>query len=390
MENAEKWVGIFGNAPSLTAWKPEQYAKNVTFTYPIPVPFSGSALRVKFSNRYAAEKVVLSRWAVVRLGEEKEEYRILGEGEAVMLLPGEEYESEAVECVISRGDRIFLQLYLEDYTNLSSGVFTSGCLSGGTVSEGCFIGRKPAPERSIETGWNYFLTDVSLRTGTENRAVILYGDSITAQDWPDECSRLLMEKPDNRTAVIRKAVSGTRVLRQYDCSRYRSYGIRGELRFPNETEVRGADAVLIQHGINDIIHPVGTEVNRFRPWSELPTAEEIIEGYRSYIRTAREKGLRVYFGTLLPIEGWRTYADFREQLKNDVNAWIRSTDEIDGVWDFDLAVRDPGHPAAFKSGFDSGDHLHPSKEAYREMGRLAFRMLTEEKDISGRNTNEQI
>lgn len=44
-------------------------------------------------------------------------------------------------------------------------------------------------------------------------------------------------------------------------------------------------------------------------------------------------------GTLLPIFGWRTYATFRDDLRNEVNAWIRSTKEIDGCIDFDLALR---------------------------------------------------
>ena len=64
----------------------------------------------------------------------------------------------------------------------------------------------------------------------------------------------------------------------------------------------------------------------------------MIEGLRFYIRTARASGLRVYMGTLLPIEGWRTYADFREKLRSEVNQWIRTTDEIDGCVDFDRAV----------------------------------------------------
>ena len=45
----------------------------------------------------------------------------------------------------------------------------------------------------------------------------------------------------------------------------------------------GADAVIIQHGINDIIHPVGVEVNKFRPWSDMPTAADLIEGVEEYI-----------------------------------------------------------------------------------------------------------
>ena len=93
----------------------------------------------------------------------------------------------------------------------------------------------------------------------------------------------------------------------------------------------------------------------------------MIEGLKEYIRIAKSLGLKVYGGTLLPIEGWRTYADFREKLRNEVNEWIRTTDLFDGVVDFDLALRSEENPSAFKNGFDSGDHLHPSSSAYREM-----------------------
>ena len=85
------------------------------------------------------------------------------------------------------------------------------------------------------------------------------------------------------------------------------------------------------------------------------------------MKIAREKGLRVYIGTLLPIAGWRTYAEFRETLRNEVNTWIRTTDEIDGCIDFDRALCDPQNPTAFADGFDSGDHLHPSAAAYEKM-----------------------
>ncbi len=75
---------------------------------------------------------------------------------------------------------------------------------------------------------------------------------------------------------------------------------------------------LLLFSINDIIHPVGVENNVFRPWSDLPTAEEMIAGIEEYIKIARNLRLKVYGGTLLPIEGWRTYADFREKLRNEV------------------------------------------------------------------------
>ena len=77
--------------------------------------------------------------------------------------------------------------------------------------------------------------------------------------------------------------------------------------------------------------------------------------------------MKVYLGTLLPIEGWRTYAAFREKLRQGFNEWIRTTKEADGCIDFDRAVCDPQHPTAFAEGFDSGDHLHPSLQAYKRM-----------------------
>ncbi|MBQ1245608.1 MAG: lipase, partial [Clostridia bacterium] len=124
----------------------------------------------------------------------------------------------------------------------------------------------------------------------------------------------------------------------------------------------------IQHGINDIIHPVGVEVNRFRPWSDMPKVEELAEGVRRlYVEHARGLGLGVWSGTLLPIEGWRTYTPEREAMRLEFNAWLRTSGLFDGCVDFDAAVRDEGHPSRFRAGFDSGDHLHPSETAYKAM-----------------------
>ena len=89
----------------------------------------------------------------------------------------------------------------------------------------------------------------------------------------------------SNAAIIRRAVSGTRILRQYDCITYQAYGLKGATRFPIEMNVAGATDVIIQHGINDIIHPVGEDVNPFRPWSDLPTDGAWCRGY---LRKARQ------------------------------------------------------------------------------------------------------
>jgi lysophospholipase L1-like esterase len=103
--------------------------------------------------------------------------------------------------------------------------------------------------------------------------------------------------------------------------------------------------------------------------SDLPTACDIIDGLKWYVEEAHKLGMKAYLGTLLPIYGWRTYAPFRELLKNEVNEWIRTTKDADGCIDFDAALQDEKNPAAFHDGYDSGDHLHPSNTAYKIMAQ---------------------
>ena len=78
---------------------------------------------------------------------------------------------------------------------------------------------------------------------------------------------------------------------------------------------------------------------------------------------ARRLGVAVWAGTLLPIQGWRTYTDERDALRQAFNQWMRTSPLFDGCVDFDRAVRDPEQPKAFAPGCDSGDHLHPSEAA---------------------------
>ncbi|MCR5762637.1 MAG: hypothetical protein K6G00_04560 [Treponema sp.] len=195
-----------------------------------------------------------------------------------------------------------------------------------------------------------------------------YGDSITCCSWPDYLKERAFKNGEGNVSVIRRAVCGTRILRQYDCITYQAYGLKGATRFPIETNVCGADSIIIHHGINDIIHPVGVEVNKFRPWSDMPTLDDLIEGVKKiYVEPARRLGLKVYSATLIPIYGWRTYNEDREKLRNDFNEWLRSSKDFDGCVDFDKAVRDSKNPKTFAIECDSGDHLHPSENGCKLM-----------------------
>lgn len=360
------WASVWGNAVSIGENRPESYGKNITLRYNIYVPFGGEAVRVTFDNYCGTEPITISRSSFYN----GEEFVTLTYGglENVTVAAGESVVSDEVKMAVSAGNNSFVSFYLGEFTQMRSAVYTCGPLTKGLYAVGDYTYEKEIPI-TVSRGINifYFLSNVSVYTNIENRTIVCYGDSITAQDWPDYLNLRLKEEGYTHTAVIRRATSGSRILREYDCLTYASYGLMGAKRFAHEVPTDGADTVLIQQGINDIIHPVGVEVNPFRPMSDLPTAQELIEGLKRYIEQAREFEYKVYVGTLLPIKGWRTYAPFRDELKDAYNDFIRTTDLIDGVVDFDKAVRDPLDRAAFLEKYDSGDHLHPSALGYKRM-----------------------
>lgn len=377
MHTTEGWITAWGNAVSIRPRRPENYGRNLTLRYPVTMLFDGSALRITLDNFCGTEPVHVSKVFVARSGEKADilpgsSVPVLFGGKPDAVLPaGRSVQSDAVPLSFRRGERIAVSLYFADFTELRSAVNVSGPLSGGYFSVGDYAESESLPlDATNNTNWYYFLSGIEARTSGDHRAIVCYGDSITAQAWPDYLMQRILEQGDGSVSIVRKAASGSRILRQYDNIVYSSYGLRGELRFPHEVPNAGADTVIIQQGINDIIHPVGVDVNPFRPWSDMPTAEELIEGLRRYIAWAKSYGMRVYLGTLLPIEGWRTYAPFRDKLRQECNDWMRRTDEADGCIDFDKALRDPVYPTRFAKGFDSGDHLHPSQEAYKKMAEI--------------------
>lgn len=401
MSQYTKWVACWGNATSITDRKEAVFAKDITLRYPVRVVFSGSKMRFRFSNLTGTEPITISKACVAKTNADSYTPVAItfGGSRSVEIAPGTEVTSDETVISITAGDQVEVSMYLGGYTQMNAGTLITGPLSKGKYSYGDFAEQKDLPvDLTRNTNWFYFLNTIDILTEEKNRAIVCFGDSITAQSWPDYLAIRAWEEGNHDVAIIRRAVSGTRILRQYDCITYQAYGLKGATRFPIELNVAGATAVIIQHGINDIIHPVGVEVNQFRPWSDMPTQQELRDGYEHlYVDHARELGLKVYAGTLLPIYGWRTYNESRDAFRNEFNEWLRTSPIFDGVIDFDVAVRDNGNPqngyynelgdyhsncssignrASFAPGFDSGDHLHPSEKAYEAMAKVAYQQLT--------------
>lgn len=374
MENTKQWVSIWGNAASISDNKPERYTKNMTLRYPIYVPFSGESIRLTFDNFNGTEDVKISKVSVLYKGEF---YPVFYHGEREMTILAEgKIVTDALDIKVEAEDTLEVSFYFADFAQMRASVVATGPLSQGFYSDGDqteTVELDSATTRATQQF--YFFTNVSLLTEKENRAIVCFGDSITAQAWPDYLKLRCKEEGFNHTAVVRRAVSGSRILREYDCNIYECYGVSGMKRYPHDVPTDGADTVIILHGINDIIHPVGVEENEFRPWSDLPTVEDMIEGFKKYVKLARELGYKVYAGTLLPMAEWRTDAPIRQELRHAYNEFLRATDLVDGIIDFDKEMQDLENPDRLFAEYDSGDHLHPGAVGHKKMAMLVPKEL---------------
>jgi lysophospholipase L1-like esterase len=129
--------------------------------------------------------------------------------------------------------------------------------------------------------------------------------------------------------------------------------------------VPGVKDVILLEGINDIEHSYNTGPCFTEP---QVTAADIEQGDKQLIAEAHANGLKIFGATLTPVNF--PASDPREQVREQLNNWIRTSGAFDGVFDFDKAVRDRRNPLYFNPSDDSGDHLHPNDAGYQAMANV--------------------
>lgn len=362
-----KWVAGWGAAISRLPASQSEYLKDQTVRYVIYPTMAARAVRLHFSNEYGTEPVHIAKvFVAMQTNEEQIDERTntqvtFGGKADLTLAPGADIVSDEVAFEVSPTRQFSVSMYFDTLIRPETGHSNGGVYVKKFFFDGdCAEEAQPPQEKMGEGGAYLFLHTIDFLTNAAQNcsAVIAFGDSITAQPWPDCLARILVEQGISNRAVIRKAIGGGRVLREYTCRSRRQQGAAGIARFERDVTQAGAERVLILHGINDLIHPSPT--SRFCGMDQLPSAEELIEGYNTYIRIAREKGIRIYLATILPCPRCMKDDGVREQIRCRVNDWIRNEAAVDGVLDFEAAVWDAADHKQIAKEYDSGDHLHPS------------------------------
>ena len=370
-----KWVNGWGLGVTHPPLSEAQWTKNTTVRYVLINSLDAGAVRLKFSNRFGDEPVELSEVTVAISDDGK--CKILSDtvknvtfngSFSGIIEPHGELVSDPVDFDIRSGQKLSVSIYFDKFTQMNTGFTYENTYMVRRFIEGNHTHSADLDfyKMSFSAAYN-FLWSVDFLTYEDSYSVAAFGDSITSQEWVDILAEKLIEVGNGKRAVVRRAVSGSRIKGCYPALSYFHYGEGGMTRFVREVDHDGVDAVIILHGINDIIHPDGK--NPMRPMSNMPSSESLAEGVTEYITEAKKLGMRTYLATLLPFKNWRTYDENRNSIRNEFNDWIRTQNVSDGFIDFDKAVRDKSDPAAFEPACNRGDNLHASVEGYRRMAQ---------------------
>jgi lysophospholipase L1-like esterase len=392
--DAGDWIETWSASPQ-PVWDAEFFApinipralRNQTVRQIARVSIGGNRVRVVLSNEYGSKPLVIGAAHVALAGSGAgivagSDRALSFDGHpSVTIPPGAPVISDPVELTVPPLSNVAVSLFLPEITPLAT-FHWEGVQTAYISPEGNFAADADMKADSTIKS-RLFLSGIIVDAPPGARAVVTFGDSITDgadstpdanHRWPDVLAERLIQTGGAPIAVLNEGISGARVLTD-------RMGVNALARFDRDVLSHPhADTVILMMGINDIGWPDCI----LAPHEPAPSAEDIIDGYKQLIARAHLHGMRIIGATLTPfedtfkgtpIEGY--YNTDKEQKREAVNQWIRSSGAFDGVIDFDAVARDPNRPTHIQAAYDSGDHLHPQDAGYKAMAdSIDLKMLT--------------
>ncbi len=371
------WVGAWGTSPTTVPASDTTSFEDQTLRQVVHLSVGGSTLRVRLSNEFGTEPLVVGEARVARRSgtgsaiEPRTDRRLTFGGRAsVTVAAGTPLLSDPVVLPVAADSDLVVSIYLPQRTagrTVHAFPYQDGWVAAGNVTSSADI----TPTGAL--GKWHFLTGVSVAGRGE--AVVALGDSITDgaettrntnRRWPDQLARRFQQDRGLRhLGVVNQGISGNRLL--HDPNPPAGTPAEGFAAHFGQAALRRFDRdVLAQPGVGHVVVLLGVndlgQAGSIAPPSEKVTAEDVIGGHRQLIARAHAQGVRIYGGTILPFKGdtFGFYSPENEAARQQVNQWIRTSGEYDGVIDFDRAMRDPADAERLRPAYDSGDHLHPN------------------------------
>jgi len=290
-----------------------------------------------------------------------------GGHDSVTVAPGAEVLSDPVPGYLPKSTTLSVTLHVAQGGGQVTGhpsALSSNYLSApGNFASAATSAHTEAASWQRTGSW-YYLDGITVTDPRQVGTIVTVGDSITDgvqsipdgdTRWPDDLARRL-ENAGKQMGVANEGLASNRITANGVGPDGGGAGISAEGRFSDDVLSQpGVTTVILLEGINDIGDGTAT------------SARQLIDADAQLIARAHADGLRVIGATVTPFQGAGYYSPVKNQVRERLNQWIRTSGAFDGVADFDRAVRDPADPLELAPAYDSGDHLHPSFAGYQAM-----------------------
>ncbi|MFH7599436.1 SGNH/GDSL hydrolase family protein [Streptomyces racemochromogenes] len=369
--------------PTHTDWFPnwsEEGFRDQSVRQVVRAGAQGGELRVRLTNAYGKTPLRLTGATVAKSAggaavrpETLRPLRFSGAG-PVTVPAGGERASDAVALPVRAFEQLTVTLYFQGPTGPAT--FHNVAMATSYRAEGDHrrdaAGEAFSAPGGQSSSW-YHLAGIDVSDpaapGPRRSAVVTFGDSLTDgfgatpgadRRYSDALADRLADRGTPRP-VLNAGIGGNKVLTDSPC-----FGESALNRFRRDALGRpDTGTVLVLEGTNDIVQPDGTQ-DRCTTGPRV-TAQQIIAGYRELIREAHARGVRIVGGTIPPYGDSGYWTAHGEEVRDEVNRWIRTGGAYDAVVDFDRAVADPQDPRRLKTELAFADRLHLNDAGYRAL-----------------------
>ncbi|MCU4503716.1 SGNH/GDSL hydrolase family protein [Acinetobacter sp. WU_MDCI_Abxe161] len=380
------------NSQWITTWAASpQKVWNKDFVFPTLIPdqisnqtikqisqisLGGEAVRLVFTNQYGDRPIYIDKTTVGLIKgqslKSKNAYPVYFSGKLkAQILPGKQLISDPIQLPVPDHGQLMVNTFIQKPTTFKTFHWdakqTSWLITGNQTAD------LKAPSSAKTTTARLLLSAVEVKPKRKAHVVAVIGDSITDgatatldanTRWTDFLAKRLSP---HQVAVINSGISGNRLLND-------GMGDSALERLKKEVfQYSGVKTLIVLVGINDISWP-GTA---FAPKQPIPTFEALTQGYKRVVDEAHRQGIQVIGATLLPFSGAlpntpldNYYQPNKDELRQRINHWMRTSHTFDGVLDLDQGLKDPKHPDRLNPIYDSGDHLHPNDRGNQQMANL--------------------
>ena len=329
----------------------------------------GSNLRIEVSNAFGDSPITVGRafvgvrssGAAIQPGTNRQ-LTFSGGQPSVTIPAGAEVLSDPLSGSVAARQNLAVSLALTGDASGTNHVVTGHNLATSTnyiSTTGDHAAEESGDAFTTSQQHWYFLDAVAVDAPSTIGTVATLGDSITDgfrstvdanNRWPDQLElRIANLGPNRQYGIMNEGISGNQTTAD-------GAGVSAQARLDRDVLAKpGVETVIFMEGINDIGRGTAT------------SASQLIQADQQIIDRMHAAGKCILGGTLTPFVGASYSSPAKEQIREALNQWIRTSGAFDGVIDFAGAVADPADPERLSPDYDSGDHLHPNAAGYRAM-----------------------